>query len=129
MRLNLRLRAVRWAAAALAALAGVSAARAAEPVLYNRDVRPILVENCFRCHGADSAARKASLRLDRRDDAIKKVIVPGKPDDSELIRRIFAPEKAVVMPPPKSNKTLTAAQKETLKRWVAAGAEYQPHWS
>src|SRR5205823_8657182 len=69
------------------------------------------------------------LRLDRRDDALKTAIVPGKPDESELVRRIFAPERSVVMPPPKSNKTLTGPQKETLKRWIAAGAEYQPHWS
>src|SRR5437867_3260961 len=118
MRLNLRL----WAVAGLSLLAGASGARAAEPVLYNRDVRPILVEKCFACHGADSAARKAGLRLDRRDDALKTAIVPGKPDESELVRRIFAPERSVVMPPPKSNKTLTGPQKETLKRWIAAGA-------
>ena len=113
----------------LVLLTGTTTIQAAEPILYNRDVRPIFVENCFPCHGADSAARKANLRLDRRDEAVKTALVPGNMDDSELIRRIFAPEKAVVMPPPKTRKTLTAAQKETLKRWIAAGAEYQPHWS
>src|SRR5438876_9065258 len=99
---------MRVTASALALLANVAAARAAEPVLYNRDVRPIFVENCFACHGVDSAARKASLRLDRFEDAIKTAIAPGKPDDSELIRRIFSTEKAVVMPPPKAHKALTS---------------------
>jgi hypothetical protein len=108
-----------------------SSVRAAEKKIeYNRDVRPILSENCFACHGADSAARKADLRLDRRDDAIKaEAIVPGDVEKSALIERIFSDEKSQVMPPPKTKKKLTAAQKEILKRWIAAGAEYQPHWS
>src|SRR5262249_23235045 len=97
---------------------------------YNRDVRPILAENCFACHGPDSAARKAKLRLDQRDEAIKAgVIVPGKPDDSPLVERIFSDERTQLMPPPKTLKKLTPAQKEPLKRWMASGAEYQPHWS
>jgi hypothetical protein len=108
-----------------------SSGRGAETKIeYNRDVRPILAENCFACHGADSAARKADLRLDRRDDAIKaEAIVPGDVDKSALVERIFAEEKSQVMPPPKTKKKLTAAQKDTLKRWIAAGAEYQAHWS
>ena len=97
---------------------------------YNRDVRPILAENCFACHGPDSAARKADLRLDQRDAAIKaEAIAPGKPDESALIARINSADKSEMMPPHKTNKTLTAAQKETLKQWIAEGAEYQPHWS
>jgi hypothetical protein len=97
---------------------------------YNRDVRPILAENCFACHGPDSAARKASLRLDRRDEAIKaEVIVPGHPEKSGLIDRVFSVDPGQRMPPRKTHKTLTAVQKETLRRWVAAGAEYQAHWS
>jgi cytochrome c553 len=98
---------------------------------YNRDVRPILAENCFACHGPDSAARKAGLRLDQREAAIEsEVLSPGKPDDSEIIARILLPESdSGMMPPPKSHKTLTAKQKDTLKAWVAQGAEYQPHWS
>jgi hypothetical protein len=97
---------------------------------YNRDIRPILAENCFACHGPDSAARKADLRLDRRDDAVEaKAIVPGKPDESSLVQRVFASTASKLMPPEKSHKKLTAAQKETLRRWVAEGAEYQPHWS
>src|SRR5579884_3103212 len=108
-----------------------SSVRAAEKKIeYNRDVRPILAENCFACHGPDSAARKADLRLDRRDDAVKaEAIAPGDPDKSALIERIFSDKRGQVMPPPKTKKKLTDAQKETLKRWIAAGAEYEPHWS
>jgi mono/diheme cytochrome c family protein len=105
-------------------------APADDRVQYNRDVRPILSENCFVCHGPDSSSRKADLRLDRRDDAIKAgAFVPGKPDESEAIRRIFATSADEVMPLPASKKTLTQEQKEILRRWVAQGAEYQPHWS
>jgi hypothetical protein len=101
----------------------------ARRVEYNRDVRPILAENCFACHGADSAARKADLRLDQSEGARKAAIVPGKPEESPLVERIFSSDDGEMMPPPKIKKTLTAAQKETLKRWIAQGAEYQPHWS
>src|SRR5262245_1731872 len=69
---------------------------------YNRDIRPILAENCFACHGPDSAARKADLRIDQRDGAIAtKAIVPGKPDESEMIKRILADDDSGVMPPAK----------------------------
>jgi cytochrome c553 len=99
-------------------------------VEYNRDVRPILAENCFACHGADSAARKADLRIDRREDAVDSgAVVPGKPDQSKLIERVLTDEPSEVMPPPKTKKTLTAAQKDVLKRWVEQGAEYEAHWS
>src|SRR5439155_25843210 len=82
-------------------------------VAYSRDIRPIFSENCFPCHGPDSAARKADMRLDRRDDALAAgVFTPGQPDESELISRIFAEDAAKIMPPPKSRKKLTAAQKE-----------------
>ena len=97
---------------------------------YNRDIRPILAENCFACHGPDSASRKAGLRIDRRDDAIEgKAIVPGKPEASDMITRINSSDAKELMPPAKSHKKLTPAQKETLKKWIAEGAEYQPHWS
>jgi hypothetical protein len=109
---------------------GSSARAADKKISYNRDVRPILAENCFACHGADSAARKADLRLDRREDAIgSEAIVPGDVEKSALIERIFSTKKSQMMPPPKTKRTLTAAQKEILKRWIAAGAEYEPHWS
>lgn len=101
---------------------------------YNRDVRPILSENCFVCHGADSGSRKAKLRLDSFEEAtVKKdgsdpVIVPGKPEQSEAVRRIFD-EGDDLMPPAESHKKLTAEQKDILKRWIGAGAKYEPHWS
>src|SRR5438105_1761253 len=101
-----------------------------EKLEYNRDIRPILSENCFACHGPDSASRKAKLRLDVRDEAVKRgAIVPGQPDKSLLVQRIFAKDSKQQMPPAKSHKTLTTAQKEKLKAWIAQGAEYQPHWS
>ncbi len=97
---------------------------------YNREVRPILAENCFACHGPDSASRKGDLRLDRREAAIDAGdLVAGKPDESEIIARINSSDPKQVMPPPASKKTLTAAEKLTLAKWIAAGAEYQPHWS
>jgi hypothetical protein len=99
-------------------------------VSYNKDIRPILVENCFSCHGADSASRKAELRLDRRDEAVESgAIVPGDPDSSVMLDRIFSDDPEEVMPPPALKKTLTAEQKELLKRWIAEGSEYEPHWS
>lgn len=97
---------------------------------YNRDIRPILAEACFACHGADSAARKAGLRLDQRDAAIEAgAIVPGKPDKSSLVARIHADGEKELMPPLKTNKKLTAEQRKLLAKWIETGAEYQPHWS
>ncbi|HUG90662.1 MAG TPA: DUF1549 domain-containing protein, partial [Planctomycetaceae bacterium] len=108
-------------------------AHAAEPdgkPGYNQSIRPILAENCFACHGPDSAARQADLRLDQRDAAVEaSAIVPGDPDSSEMIRRIFSTDELEQMPPPDSHKKLTARQKETLRRWVAEGGEYELHWS
>ncbi len=121
-----------WLASCLTSWLGLLAgpATAAEKLEYNRDVRPILWETCFRCHGPDSASREADLRLDQRDAAIAMhAIVPGSPDESELIRRIFSTDPDEVMPPPETKKSLTEAQKETLRKWIAQGAEYQLHWS
>ncbi len=107
-----------------------SASQAAETIAYNRDVRPILADACFKCHGPDSASRQADLRMDQREAALDAgAIVPGKPDESEAIRRVFSADADEVMPPPEQQHQLTPAQKDLLKRWVAAGAEYQPHWS
>jgi hypothetical protein len=104
--------------------------RASDKVEFNRDIRPILMENCFACHGPDSAARKAKLRLDQREAAVKaEVLVPGKPEESELVRRIMAKDVKERMPPANAHKTLTTAQKDLLTTWIAQGAEYQPHWS
>ncbi len=105
-------------------------ARAAEKIEFNRDIRPILAENCFRCHGPDRNARKADLRLDRREEAVKAgAIVPGDVEKSKLVQRILAGDAEKLMPPPEAKKSLQPEQKELLRRWIAAGAEYQPHWS
>ncbi len=110
------------------ALAAV--ARADESLGYNRVIRPILAENCFACHGPDSASRKADLRLDRREVAVDTgAIVPGKPDESELVKRITSTDPETQMPPAASHKKLSEEQKSLLVKWIAAGAEYQPHWS
>ena len=104
--------------------------KAAEPLSYNEHIRPILVENCFSCHGADSASRKADLRLDRRDDAIEYgAIVAGDPDSTVLLDRIYSEDPEEFMPPPEIKKTLSAHQKALLTQWIKEGAEYEPHWS
>ncbi|MBX7207329.1 MAG: PSD1 and planctomycete cytochrome C domain-containing protein [Verrucomicrobiaceae bacterium] len=97
---------------------------------FNRDIRPILSDNCFYCHGPDKNRRKAELRLDVREEALaKKAFEPGKPDASELIKRLFTRDEDDVMPPPDSHKTLSAKQKDTLKQWIAEGAKYEMHWA
>jgi hypothetical protein len=111
-------------------LVALTASAAQSPLGYNRDIRPILSDNCFRCHGADKNARKAKLRLDDRDVAIDKgAIVPGKPEESELVKRIFNTNADDVMPPADSQKQLTAEQKKMLRTWIAQGAKYEPHWA
>src|SRR4051794_10687794 len=92
----------------LVALCAGAASAADRKVEFNRDIRPILSENCFACHGPDSAARKADLRLDRREAAVDAgVIAPGDPEGSELIARITEADQTQMMPPPKSTKKLT----------------------
>jgi hypothetical protein len=104
------------------------------PIDFSRQIRPILAEKCFRCHGPDEKARKADLRLDVRDQALAdrgegiRAIVPGKPDDSEMIARIEE-EPAFAMPPVKSGKTLSAQEKQLLRQWIAQGAKYEQHWA
>src|ERR1051326_745679 len=112
----------------------VSAAARAE-VGFNRDIRPIMSDTCFRCHGPDKSARMVGLRLDIREEALKPAIdgkvpiVPGKPEESEIVKRVFSNDPSRVMPPAFSHKTLTKAQKETIRQWVAHGAKYEGHWS
>ena len=106
----------------------------AAPVSFNRDIRPIMSDTCFRCHGPDKGARMAELRLDIRDEALKPKksgtpIVPGDPDHSLIIQRIFETKPARIMPPEYAHKILTAAQKDTVRRWVAEGAKYEGHWA
>ena len=99
-------------------------------VRFNRDVRPILSDNCFACHGFDKNKRKADLRLDQRESALeKKALVPGDAEASELVRRIFTADPDEVMPPPESHKILKPEDKELLRRWIAEGAAYEPHWA
>lgn len=103
---------------------------AEDKVEFNRDIRPILSDNCFHCHGPDPNHRKAGLRLDERDAALKKeAFAPGKAEASELVERIFEKDPGRMMPPPASNKKLTEEQKQLLKRWIAQGAGYQGHWA
>ena len=102
---------------------------------YNRDVRPILSNQCFKCHGFDPGTRKAKLRLDLREEAIKPAgsdevpIVPGKPEASELMRRIESRDQEEVMPPGKDHEPLKPGEIAILKQWIAEGAEYQAHWA
>ncbi len=109
---------------------GTPARGIAETLEYNRDIRPILAEYCFACHGPDSAARKADLRLDLREAAIEYgAISPGKPNQSELVTRIDTDDAELLMPPPETKKQLSPRERDILKRWIASGAEYQPHWA
>jgi len=97
---------------------------------FNRDVRRILSDNCFACHGPDAGHRQADLRLDNRDDAIESAAIkPGESDASELIARIISTDAELIMPPPESNKKLSPRDIEILRRWVDQGATYQNHWS
>ena len=101
---------------------------------FSRDIQPILSENCYHCHGPDAKARKAELRLDRKEDAMRvqdgvAVVKPGDSKASALIERIFTTDEDDVMPPKKSNRTLTAAQKYLLRRWVDEGAKWGEHWA
>ncbi len=111
-----------------------ASAVAADPIDFNRDIRPILSDNCFQCHGPDQKARQSKLRLDTREGLFRKqgdnrVIVPGNPTASELVRRVTATLADERMPPPDSNRKLTKQQIEQLRKWVASGAEWQQHWA
>jgi hypothetical protein len=126
-----------WTAAAAAA--APADAPIPEHVQFNRDVRPIMVNTCFKCHGPDLKANKADLRLDLPKEAttprknaaglVITPIVPGRPEASEIWRRITSADPTQVMPPPDSLHLLDARDKEILRRWIAQGAVYQPHWA
>ncbi|MEM6886331.1 MAG: DUF1549 domain-containing protein, partial [Verrucomicrobiota bacterium] len=97
---------------------------------FNRDIRPILSNNCYACHGPDLENNKADLRLDLRDAAVaSQVLVPGDAGNSEMIARVISNDPDDIMPPPEAHKTLTPEQRELLARWVDEGAEYEVHWS
>ena len=109
-------------------------AQAAPAVDFQRQIRPILSDNCFQCHGPDSAARQAGLRLDLRESALHArpngtPVVPGKSADSLLYQRISDTDASFRMPPPDSRKQLTAAQVALLKRWIDGGAPWKEHWA
>jgi hypothetical protein len=115
-------------------VAGTALLAADPPVKFNRDIRPIMSDTCFRCHGPDKRSRMAGLRLDIRQEALKPTrtgvtpIVPGDPEKSAIVQRVFA-TNAKIMPPAFAHKELTAAQKDTIRRWVAQGAVYEGHWA
>ncbi len=105
-----------------------------EALQFNRDVRPILADHCYACHGPDSHSRKAKLRLDQRESALGatregSAIVPGKPGLSEMVFRIHSKDPDEVMPPPELNKPLSPVEKKILVRWIAEGAKYEKHWA
>jgi mono/diheme cytochrome c family protein len=124
-----------WAQAATPAAAPVAGKGAAVAIDFNRDIRPILSENCFACHGPDKAARKARLRLDIKDEALKEMrggdfaIVPGNVGKSVAIERVVAEDEEERMPPVDSGKKLSKEQIDLLKRWVEQGAKWDEHWS
>ncbi|MEM7010803.1 MAG: PSD1 and planctomycete cytochrome C domain-containing protein [Verrucomicrobiota bacterium] len=116
--------------------ASAAAGYAEDEIQFNRDIRPILSDACFECHGPDENARKGGFRLDLEKDAFTAgksgiaPIVPGKPDQSELLARVLLPHDDIdVMPPPELNKNLTDTQKETLRKWIEQGAKYEGHWA
>lgn len=127
------IRAVLLAAIAGAAAPGVRAGEGA--ISFNRDIRPILSESCFRCHGPDAGSRKAGLRLDSREGATATLeggsaaVVAGDPEGSELYLRVTAEDEAGRMPPASAGKPLAPEQAELLRRWIEQGAPWEEHWS
>ncbi len=123
-----------WRASLLCAGDAVAPSLPAQ-VDYTRDVRPILSNACFACHGPDEGSREADLRLDDRAgvSAIASsgspVVAPGKPEDSELLRRIVSTNPDEAMPPPDSGKKLTPAEVAQIRRWIEQGAPWQAHWA
>ena len=111
----------RWASVSLGwvGLACACMAPSRAEIGYNESIRPILVENCFACHGADSASRQAGLRLDRFEDAVDYgALIPGDSDSSMLLDRIYSDDPELVMPPPETKKVLSAAEKKLLTQWM-----------
>ena len=119
----------------MAAAAAAASATTAGPVQFNRDIRPILSDHCFSCHGPDVQKMKGGLRLDVREAALrpaksgKKAILPRDAAGSELVHRLLTDDADELMPPPEAHKPLKPEQKALLQRWIAEGAEYQGHWA
>lgn len=122
-------------ASAVLSVAGTDASKKPAPIDFTREIRPILVDRCFQCHGPDEKTRKGGLRLDERDAALKKgrsgaaVIVPGDPAKSELLARVRSEEPTEVMPPKKVGKPLTPHEIDLIERWIREGAPYAKHWA
>ena len=102
---------------------------------YGRDIQPVPAEHCFHCHGQDEGTRKAKLRLDLREAALRggksgePAITPGKPEASTPLTRVLSQDTDEVMPPPKENKPLKPADVEKLRQWIKEGASYSGHWA
>jgi mono/diheme cytochrome c family protein len=113
----------------------LTALPAAAEVQFNRDIRPLLSENCLQCHGPDPGSRKAGLRLDTKEGFFEKTedrgptVVAGKPDESPLFQRLITTDPDDLMPPPESHKELKPEQKELIRQWITEGASWQPHWA
>jgi hypothetical protein len=124
-----------WTLTSLLAVVSSPVVAAESKIDFNRDIRPILSDNCYACHGPDEAHREGGFRLDRKDSAFGKadsdevVIVPGQPERSELIARIVTDDQDLKMPPADSTKSLTKEQIELLRKWVIQGANWQEHWA
>ena len=99
------------------------------PIRFDHDIRPILAEHCLECHGLDAGSRQGDLRLDTAEGAKPQAVLPGRPDESELVRRILSTDPDLRMPPPAKGPGLTATEIDTLRRWIAAGAPYEGHWA
>ena len=121
----------RWVIVSLLVGGSVGAAE----IDFARDIQPILSENCYQCHGPSTTSRKGGLRLDLQEGALgagksgKMAIVPGKAEQSELIRRLSSTDPDVVMPPPETGKKPSADQVRLLKRWIQAGSQWGQHWA
>ncbi|WP_372719412.1 DUF1553 domain-containing protein [Novipirellula sp.] len=129
-----RRRLVRFAAAFSFAIAGFALPVKADEVEFNRDIRPIFSDTCFKCHGPDANTREAGLRLDQREAAVEDLggyaaIVPGNADESDAVARIESDDPDLRMPPPDSGLVLTAAQSLKVRQWIDQGAKYQRHWA
>src|SRR4051794_10133044 len=126
---------MKFALLRLFAFVSLATPAGAAEIDFSRDIRPIFSENCYACHGPDGDKRKAELRLDRKESAFGKAksgeiaVVPGDLAKSELIRRVTAPDKDDIMPPPKEHRQLKPAQIDLLKRWVSEGAPWTGHWA
>lgn len=133
-RICVRLSAVLWTCMLLFSAAPASAGDLPEVVEFNRDIRPILSDNCFFCHGPDKNKRQADLRLDTEAGLLGTAggagpVIPGQPDDSPLLQRILTSDPETHMPPPATGKVLTDQQIQLLRRWIQQGGRYEGHWA